>query len=293
MKICIDCGQPFSASTWQCSHCGFTPPFEHGCHVLTSDGTDADRNYDEQFHHELVRLEASCFWFRNRNRLIQRAIQRFFPKAESLFEIGCGTGYVLAFLAKQMPALKLTAGELYRSGLSCVAKRVDSAELLQVDACALPFQEEFDVVGAFDVIEHIDDDQRVLEQMRKSLKPGGGVVLTVPQHRWLWSEQDVASYHRRRYSRKQLLRQIKAAGLEPVWATSFVSFLLPIMILRRLRYRLKFRSKRLGDPVDEVRIGRVANRILDSVCALETSWIGTCRRSLRAGGSLLVVAKRI
>ncbi len=292
MKICIDCGQSFSASTWQCSHCGFAPPFEDGYHVLALDGTDTDRNYDEQFHHELAGLEASCFWFRNRNRLIQNAIHRFFPKAESLFEIGCGTGFVLAFLAEHMPSLKLTAGELYRSGLSFVAQRVDSAELLQVDACALPFQEEFDVVGAFDVIEHIDDDQRVLEQIRNSLKPGGGVVLTVPQHGWLWSEQDVASCHRRRYSQKGLLQQVKDAGLEPVWATSFVSFLLPAMLLRRLRYRLRFRSKRPHNPVDEVRIGRITDRILDGVCTMETQWIGACRRSLPAGGSLLVVAKR-
>ena len=187
MKICNDCGQPFSASTWQCSHCGFAPPFEDGYHVLASDGTDTDRNYDEQFHHELARLEASCFWFCNRNRLIQNAIRRFFPKAESLFEIGCGTGFVLAFLAEHMPSLKLTAGELYRSGLSFVAQRVDSAELLQVDACALPFQEEFDSFTAgydYFLITSIVQFQKQ-EELYNHLhdnyvihKEGGGYIIT-------------------------------------------------------------------------------------------------------------------
>jgi len=174
MKHCTHCGQSFSSCTWRCAYCGHEPPVEHGFRILAPKAIEANRSYDEQFHRNLAALESVCFWFRNRNRLTQSAVDRFFPDAESFFEIGCGTGFVLAFLAGKVPDLKLTAGGLCPSGLLFVAERVASAELLQVDAQDLPFQEEFDLIGSLNVIDHIDDDQRVLEQIHQSLKPGGG-----------------------------------------------------------------------------------------------------------------------
>src|SRR5204863_7401731 len=97
------------------------------------------------------------------------------------------------------------------------------------DARALPYRDAFDLVGAFDVLEHIDEDEAVLAEMAAATRRGGGVLITVPQHPWLWSEADDHAHHRRRYSRSALIDKVRSAGLRPVAVTSFVTFLLPVM----------------------------------------------------------------
>ena len=73
---------------------------------------------------------------------------------------------------------------------SRAVSRVPDVQLYQLDGRRLPFEEEFDVVGAFDVLEHVDDDGLVLAQMHQATKPGGGIIVSVPQHPWLWSAVD-------------------------------------------------------------------------------------------------------
>ena len=72
------------------------------------------------------------------------------------------------------------------------------------------FRNEFDVIGAFDVLEHIADDELVLSQMHQAVRKGGGIILTVPQHSFLWSEIDEYSRHVRRYSVSEL--KLKLSG---------------------------------------------------------------------------------
>ena len=75
---------------------------------------------------------------------------------------------------------------------------------MQLDARELPYEAAFDAVGAFDVIEHITEDERVLASMHRALKPGGVLIVTVPQHKWLWSWTDEQARHKRRYGRREL-----------------------------------------------------------------------------------------
>ena len=78
-----------------------------------------------------------------------------------------------------------------------------------MDARRIPFEREFDVVGAFDVLEHIVEDEDVLGQMFKATRPGGGLLVTVPQHPFLWSASDEHAMHQRRYSRAELRRKVE------------------------------------------------------------------------------------
>lgn len=56
---------------------------------------------------------------------------------------------------------------------------------------AFPFRKEFDTIGVFDVLEHVHEDEQILAQMHRAVHPdGGGIMLTVPQHPWLWSPTD-------------------------------------------------------------------------------------------------------
>lgn len=245
--------------------------------------------YDAAFFPQLAALEDGSFWFRSRTRLIVWALGKYFPAARRYLEIGCGTGAVLAGVATAFPALDVYASEPHREGLRFAQARVARAAFLQLDARAMPFRERFDVIGAFDVIEHVEDDERVMAQMHDALVPGGGVLLTVPQHAFLWSPQDVAAGHVRRYAAAEVRRKLERAGFEVLRATSFVSLLLPAMFLSRRRKRM---GQHRLDPLDELRIGRPLNFLLERVQDIERQLI-RARVSFPAGGSLLVAARRI
>ena len=60
----------------------------------------------------------------------------------------------------------------------------------------------YDLIGAFDVIEHIDDDRAGIASIATKLKPGGKFIMTVPAHPWMWSAHDVVNHHKRRYSKR-------------------------------------------------------------------------------------------
>ena len=90
------------------------------------------------------------------------------------------------------------------------------------------------ITRLFDVLEHIKEDTDVLRQIYLALKPGGYLLITVPQHQWLWSSFDVFSCHERRYSAKDLHKKIKHAGFEIIRSSSFVSGLLPVMYIDRI-----------------------------------------------------------
>jgi hypothetical protein len=143
------------------------------------------------------------------------------------------------------------------------------------------------VVGAFDVIEHVAEDGEVLREMYAACRPGGGIVLTVPQHEWLWSRRDERAGHRRRYRRAALLAKLAEAGFVRPWATSFVTLLLPLMALSRLRQT----STRGLEESGELEPGRLANGLLGAAMALERSLIAAGVR-LPAGGSLLAIARK-
>ena len=158
-----------------------------------------------------------------------------------------------------------------------------------MDAKNIPYVETFDVIGAFDVIEHIDDDMRVLDQMRLALRPGGGIIITVPQHAWLWSSQDEAAHHVRRYSRDELVRKVSNAGFRVVWSSSFVSLLLPAMLASRLRKPAS--STQVWDLFSEFKLSRALNCTLMKIMQIELFMI---RIGLRfpLGGSRILVAFR-
>jgi SAM-dependent methyltransferase len=134
--------------------------------------------------------------------------------------------------------MRVTAAEAFSDGLRMTAKRATGVELIQTDALHLPYDAEFDVVGAFDVIEHIADDGVAVREMVRAVRPDGGLIFTVPQHRFLWSPFDDYVHHHRRYSRPEMRRLLESAGCDVVFVTSFVSLLLPAMFLARMVRRV-------------------------------------------------------
>jgi SAM-dependent methyltransferase len=269
-----------------CPLCGFTPEICGG--IMRFATPVGKEGFDPDAFDRLAELEHQSFWFSSRNHLIGWAVARYFGDAKSMLEIGCGTGFVLEGLRKSRPQLSLLGADLYRGGLAHAARRMPDVSLLQLDARKIPFDEEFDVIGAFDVLEHIDDDERVLAEICAAVRPGGGIVLTVPQHPWLWSASDEYAQHKRRYRRSELVSKVSAAGFLIRRVTSFVTLLLPALAVVRLRGRI---DRRPLDPVREHVVAQRVTRPLERVLESERRLIarGT---DLPIGGSLLLVAER-
>ena len=245
-----------------------------------------DPSFPVEGFQRLAGLEAGHFWFEGRNNLIQWALSKYAPTAKSFFEIGCGTGFVLSGICRRFPTLRLGGGELYEEGLTFARTRLPGIELRQVDATAMPNIGQWDVIGAFDVLEHIIRDDAALTGIYQALEPKGTLLISVPQHMWLWSSVDEVSFHQRRYSRRQLVERVTAAGFKVQMTTSFVSLLLPLMLLTRSRKRSK--------PVDteaEFKLSPTANRMLRTAMRAELNLIRAGAR-FPAGGSLLLIARK-
>lgn len=78
---------------------------------------------------------------------------------------------MLSGIAETHPIMSLTGSEVFLEGLSYALPRVLAAKFIQMDARNIPFVEEFDAIGAFDVLEHIEEDEAVLSQLHRALKP--------------------------------------------------------------------------------------------------------------------------
>lgn len=289
MKRCPGCLAHYASVDWNCPACGFIPPVIDGFHIFAPGLAHGGAGFQPGAFAELAALEAGNFWFRGRNRLIVWALQRHFPRMRHYLEIGCGTGYVLAGVAQAYPQAKLTGSEVFSVGLPYAAHRVKKAELLQMDARCIPYVEEFDVIGAFDVLEHIEEDEAVLAEMLRATKPGGGILLTVPQHPWLWSNQDEYACHVRRYRMSELREKVQRAGFQVEFETSFVSLLLPAMLASRL---IQKHGQPPDDPMAELRLPKLLNHIFEIIMDLERLIIQIGVR-FPLGGSRLLIARKV
>ena len=288
MKRCLRCSAVYAGDSWKCPDCGHAPGLVAGFPALAPELAHGGAGYEPDAFAELADLEANNFWFRARNRLVIGALRRHFPHMRRYLEIGCGTGYVLAGVAQGFPDASITGSEVFSVGLPFAASRVGQTELLQMDARHLPYVEEFDVIGAFDVLEHIEEDEVVLSQMLQALQPGGGIVITVPQHPWLWSRQDEYAQHVRRYRVGELREKVRCAGFQVKYATSFVTLLLPAMLASRWLHRRKHAT---SDPLAELRLPVLLDRPLAGIMHLERLWIQLGVR-FPVGGSLLLIARK-
>jgi SAM-dependent methyltransferase len=254
---------------------------------------EAEKTYPAEAFARLVQMEANSFWFRSRNRIIVRAFRKYLrqPARPRVLEIGCGTGFVLSALHAER-RFDLVGSEQHEAGLVWARRRLPQVEFVQLDARHLPYQAAFDAIGAFDVIEHIPEDEEVMTNVHRALRPKGLFLLTVPQHAWLWSAQDELSHHQRRYSRAELRAKLERNGFKLRFCSSFVFVLLPLMYLARLRRKPtgKLAAATEADYA-ELALPAVLDRVMEAAMRLDEGLIAA-GVSLPVGGSLLVVAER-
>ncbi len=190
-------------------------------------------------------------------------------------------------IRQEFPDARIVGTEIYTAGLAFASRRLPSVALLQMDARKLPYVDEFDVLGVFDVIEHILEDELVLQNFYRAIKPGGGCLITVPQHQWLWSPLDDAACHQRRYSAMELRNKVEAADFCILRSASFVTLLLPLMLASRRAAR---RKDRVGDS-EELVLNHVLDRVFAFIMQIEYALIQVSI-SLSIGGSRLLFATK-
>ena len=288
MKRCVACEGRFESDEWKCPSCGFSPPARNEVFQFAEDRASAEAGFKPEYFARLAAIEQGHFWFRARNTLIQWALGKYFPDAESFFEIGCGTGFVLEGIRERFPKTRLVGSEIFLDGLAFAKARLAGAEFYQMDARSIPFDGEFDAVGAFDVLEHLVEDTNALAQMFNATRPGGGLLVTVPQQRYLWSVSDEHAMHQRRYSCAELRQKVETVGFEIERITSFNSLLFPLMVWSRMKQQKRDRE---FQPWREFEISPSLNKILESILKLERLLIEK-GLSFPVGGSLLLIGRK-
>ncbi len=290
MKRCLACGGYYNSTYPNCPECQVKPQFIDGFEAHAPAFAHENSGFKPEYFSELAELEAANFWFKSRNAILIWALKTYAQTFGSFLEIGCGTAFALSGIAAAFPNVKLFGSEILTAGLGFAALRLPQATFMQMDARDIPFKNEFDVIGAFDVLEHIEEDKTVLDQMHQALKPQGIALLSVPQHEWLWSAADEYACHVRRYTREEIETKVRQAGFEILRSTSFVTVLLPAMMASRLL------SKKVPvkdyDARAELKLPSILNSLFLLLLSCELALIGL-GINLPVGGSRLVVARRI
>lgn len=230
-------------------------------------------------------LQETHWWFTARRGILSAEIARLpLPKPARILEVGCGPGGNLELL-KAFGEVRAIEPDAESRAYAAERSGVSVAGGLLPDG--LPdLGEPFDMVAAFDVVEHVDDDAGAVAALGRLLKPGGFLVTTVPAYAWLWSEHDAQHHHKRRYTRPRYRRLFEAAGLTVRRATYFNSVLFPPIAAVRLAKTAA--GIRGGD--DEAMPRPALNGLLRSLFGAEKAILRAT--DLPFGVSILLIAQR-
>jgi 2-polyprenyl-3-methyl-5-hydroxy-6-metoxy-1,4-benzoquinol methylase len=238
-------------------------------------------------------MEQKHFWHVGRREIILDVLRKNVSNlAQSrMLEVGCGNGSILAFLRQN--GINIEGGDIFLEGLRFCRQRASSVPLYQIDALSLPFNNDYEIIGLFDVLEHIENDEKALGEISMALKAGGNLVLTVPAYKLLWSRHDEASRHKRRYSRTELIAKLERCGFVVNKATYYMFFLFPVLATMRLLSKIFRNKKHEKDDIQtslELKTIPVINNAFLASLRLEKYLVRYL--NLPFGASLLVVAAK-
>ena len=232
----------------------------------------ASVSYPEHGNEACLQIEDRSFWFRHRNRCIASVVHRFQPQGV-LLDIGGGNGYVSKGLIEAGIDCALVEPGI-DGALAARARGVDPVICARLEDIGMA-DSSVDAAGMFDVLEHIEDEAGALEEVRALLRPGGLLFLTVPAYAFLYSAEDVAAGHFRRYTLRTLNRALMGSGFTPAYSTYMFSPLPPaVLLLRTLPSALRLRKPTDAQlpATEHVREGLTA-RVVDRLLGIEAQRI--------------------
>ncbi len=190
---------------------------------------------NKEYYQEYYRMEREHWWFLARAKILETLISSSIqPEKElKILNVGIATGASSEWLRKFG---NVTSIEFDSDCCDFVREKLN-IQVIQGSITDLPFESSsFDLVCAFDVIEHVENDQRAADELNRVLKIGGYLFTTVPAYQILWSEHDEINHHYRRYRKNQFNSLfIVSPKLKVIKSSYFNSFMfLPIFIIRLL-----------------------------------------------------------
>lgn len=235
----------------------------------------------------MAEQESTYWWHLGRLRIIDTYLRKAIKHKKNckILNVGCGTGGTITMLESfgQTDNVDIS-GEAIR-----YMKQLGYKRLTKVDDIALPFKaKSYDIVSAFDVLEHIEKHVEALKEWKRVLKDDGAIVLTVPAYQWLWSDHDISLHHKRRYTIKRLTEAARQAGLEPTQKSYAITFSLPLVI------GFRFLNKVIGRKADAgtsyVKVPRLVNKLFTNLLYAEALLHRVAR--LPVGTSVIMILRK-
>ena len=261
----------------------------NGIKIFNQEIQSNHSDYNSKRLDNLYQREEKHFWFLSRKEFILENMQKYISKDKEIMEVGAGTGNVSRYIFKH-GYKNISVGEMHLRGLN-YAQKYGIKKCYQFDLLDTPFENEFDVICMFDVLEHIDNDSLALENIHKSLKKDGKIVLTVPSHMWLWNRDDKRSGHKRRYIKKELVDKLEKNGFEVLDVKYFFISILPLLYLRTLM------NSDNEDIIEEKEHDNITviHPLINKILLLLTRFENKINRFLPnyCGGSLFLIGKKI
>jgi SAM-dependent methyltransferase len=232
----------------------------------------------------MAALDQTHWWYVARRRIVSDLIARVIkpPKDARILEIGCGTGHNFPVLGAygHVDALEVDAPARAIAS-ERLGREVGSAPLPELTGIA---DASYDLIALLDVLEHIEGDRAALLSIRKKLKPGGAILVTVPANEWMWSAHDTVHHHYRRYNPGTLRAVAAEAGLSVDLLTHFNSLLFPLAAAVRIAGKLTGREE-----ADDAQPPAPLNALFTGIFGLERHLVG--RLPLPFGISLAAVLR--
>jgi SAM-dependent methyltransferase len=227
------------------------------------------------------------WWFKALHTNLAMLYRRARPTVcdGKLLDAGCGTGGFLADLTRRFPESGMIGLDADETACHWAAEK-SGRPVCAGSVNALPFGDaSFAVIVSVDVLCHRNvDEMRALGQFHRCLAAGGLLIVNLPAYRWLMSRHDAAVYNARRYTRRDLVRLLRGAGFQPIFASYWNMILFPLMVARR-----KLLPAGSGSDVN------LQPRLVEALCRAATSFERALMRAgirLPFGGSILAVAAK-
>jgi ubiquinone/menaquinone biosynthesis C-methylase UbiE len=256
----------------------------------SSNNPGEQQELDISEYHKMHTLESDYWWFQGRMRVILTMLdelrrQGLVPGNPTILDIGCGTGMLLEKLQK----LGFGIGLDFSPVALEYCRHRSLPHLARADVHCIPVADNSaNVLLALDLVEHVRDDRQVLSEFFRVLKPGGVAIISVPAHKGLWSNHDVALHHFRRYEKSEFYDLVTSAGFSPIKYTySLAVAYIPALIFRSAKKMLISNSP---PHTDEFRLPRFVNAVLRETVHLEARWLR--HRNLPFGLSILCIAQK-
>jgi len=222
------------------------------------------------------------WWYVARTDLLHAALAEYAAGATTVLDIGSADGPSASWLhdgQRRLASLDIDPRGLRANGV-CGS------------ALSLPFADgAFDMVSAFDVIEHCDPEAEALAEVSRVLRPGGRFLMAVPAYQWAWTDFDVANGHYRRYTKARAVAAVERAGFRVDRSTYAFASVFPGFVAERLARRLRDRKHtRAVDVVEVPQVPRLLHHALLGLTKVDEAVLR--RADLPFGSSVFVAATK-